>query len=169
MKIPEVLLFAGVIGILIGPVISLMPVFTPPPNGCPCPNGLDVRTPFVDLGIIIAIVGLLLISGGVVFRPGTRGELLAKTGKQKGRTTTIAAISGPILLLAAGILTSIDISGPGYQIYLYGAQGFYLGVVGVGALLFAGFSIATPKISIALSLAAGVVLCGLWIVHHRHF
>ena len=162
MKLPEALLLAGLIGILFGPVISMMPIFTPPPNGCPCPDGLNVRTPFVDPGIIVVIVGVVLISGGVLFHSKSRNRYVAKTGSsQKARTTTIAAISGLILLLVSGILSNIDISGPGYQIYLYSAQGFYLGVVAIGALLFSGFSIATPKISIALSLAAGVVLCGL--------
>ncbi|MCL4519363.1 MAG: hypothetical protein M1587_09215 [Thaumarchaeota archaeon] len=162
MKISEVILLAGLIGILFGPVISMMPIFTPPPNGCPCPDGLDVRTPFVDSGIIVAIVGVVLISGGLLFHAKSRDRYVAKTGSsQKARTTTAAAVSGLILLLVSGILSNIDISGPGYQIYLYSAQGFYLGIVAVGALLFSGFSIATPKMSIALSLAAGVVLCGL--------
>lgn len=162
MKISESLFFSGAIGILLRPILSMTPVFTPPPNGCPCPNGLDVRTPFVDLGIIVAMIGVVLVSGGVVFHAKPRGRNVEKVrSSQKLGTTAIAAITGFIFLLVSGVLSSIDISGPGYQIYLYGAQGFYLGVVAVGAPLFAGFSIATPSMLIALSLAAGVVLCGL--------
>lgn len=161
MKIHEVLILAGAIGILLGPVVSMTPIFTPPPNGCPCPNGLDVITPFVDLGIIIAIVGVVLLSVGIVFHTKSIGEYSAETGSsQKARTTAIAAISGLALLLISGILSAIDISGPGYQIYLYSPQGFYLGVVAVGALLFAGFSLVTTRISIAMCLAVGLVLCG---------
>lgn len=162
MRLSEVIVLAGIVVILCGPVISLAPVFTPPPGGCPCPNGLDVMTPFVYAGLVVSIIGVMITPVGLVVHYRWRERVSTNVTKsQNSLSMTIAAVCGLALFLTSGILSSIDISGPGYQVYLYGPEGFYLGTIGVGTLLFAGFSLATRKLVIAACLAIGVVLCGI--------
>ena len=159
MNAASAILRAGIALILFAPLISLTPRFTPPPNGCPCPEGLDVSTPFGNVGVIIGAIGIaLILYSGIRLRARLFGE--PPTPSREPNENAAVAVLGIAFLIIAEILSGIDLSGPGWQVYLYGDQAFYLGTLGVGMALFGGLAFVTRRAS-ALSLAAGVVLCGI--------
>jgi hypothetical protein len=158
MKASGAILPIGIILLFSAPAIAMSSLFTPPPNGCPCPQGLDVTTPFTNLAVAVGIVGTVLIAYTGVRQPST---ILPTSGPVKNRMPITAAFSGIIVLITGMILSQIDLTGPGWSIFLYGAQGFYFETLGVGVLLFAGFSISTRSKIGAPFLSVGIILCGL--------
>jgi hypothetical protein len=158
LKASEAILPVGIAILLMAPLVALMPVFTPPPNGCPCPQGLDVTTPFADVAIVVGILGVLLIVYG-----GTKRFLSGLTYERppNNKGTTATAVSGFAVLVAGLILSEIDLTGPGWSIVLYSAQGFYLEALGVGILLFAGLVVTTRSGVGSLFLSMGGILSGL--------
>lgn len=158
MKASEAILPVGIVLLLLAPLVALMPVFTPPPNGCPCPQGLDVTTPFADVAVVVGILGVLLIVYGVAKRL-LRSFAYARPSNNKATVAT--TVSGFTVLVAGLVLSEIDLTGPGWSIVLYSAQGFYLEVLGVGILLFAGLVVTTRSGVGSLFLSVGGVLSGL--------
>ena len=158
MKASRAILPVGIAILLLAPLVALMPVFTPPPDGCPCPQGLDVTTPFVGVAIVVGILGVLLIAYGGVKRllPG-----LADARPPNNKATVATAVSGFTVLVAGLILSEVDLTGPGWSIVLYSAQGFYLEALGVGILLFAGLVVASGSGVGSLFLSVGGILSGL--------
>lgn len=69
------------------------------------------------------------------------------------KASTVLFLAGII-----AILSNIDISGAGYQVYLCGLQGFYIGVLAVGLLMLAGLSLISEP-AVAACLSTGIVLC----------
>ena len=160
MKASGVSLLAGIVLLLSGPLVALTPLFTPPSNGCPCPEGLDVSTPFGDAGVIVGVAGFGLVIYGALQqrREGPRAQTTAPHGDD---VVGFAGVSGVVLLVLSFVLSGIDLTGPGWSILLYQGQGLYLGILGIGMLLFAVFASMTRKRGTALFLAAGVILCGI--------
>lgn len=107
MKASQAILPTGVALLLLAPLVALMPVFTPPPNGCPCPQGLDVTTPFANAAIVVGILGVLLIAYGGVKRllPGS-----ASARPSNNLATLATAVSGFSVLVAGLILSEIDLT-----------------------------------------------------------
>lgn len=157
MKASEAALPAGIVLLFLAPLVALTPVFTPPPGGCPCPQGLPVTTPFADVAIVVGIFGALLAAYGGAKRlsgfPNAR--------PLSSRATMATAVSGLGTLVVGYILSSFELTGPGWSIVLYEAQGFYLEALGTGVLLFAGLVVATKSEVGSLFLSAGGVLDGL--------
>ncbi len=160
MEATGIVLRAGIALLLAGPLIALTPVFTPPPNGCPpCPDFPSVSTPFVNLGIIVGAAGaVLVIYGGIRDR---KSALREGPATQRGRENAGMTLVGIALLVASVTLSAIEIRGPGWSIVLYQDQGFYLGTLGVGTMLFAGFASLSKRRLSALFTSIGVVLCGI--------
>jgi hypothetical protein len=158
MKTSGAILPIGIVLLLSAPVIALTPLFTPPPNGCPCPQGLDVTTPFTNVAVAVGIVGTVLIAYTGVRQ---RSTIIPTSGPMNNRMRITAAFSGIVVLIAGMILSQIDLIGPGWSILPYSAQGFYLQTLGLGVLFFAGFSIATRSKMGPLFLSVGIILCGL--------
>ena len=143
MKVSGIILLAGIVFLLSGPLVALTPVFTPPPNGCPCPEGLNYSTPFGATGVSFGAVGMALILYCSVQRRrtlGTQGK-----GSHGENEVAIVAVFGVVLLVLSSILSGIVLRGPGWVIAPYGAQGLYLGTLGIGTLLFAGFASITKE------------------------
>jgi len=158
VRVIGAILLAGIVLVLSAPLIALTPVFAPPPNGCPCPGGIDVTTPFTNAGIAVGIVGVALTAFAAV-KWQSFGFRIA--GEANNRTVVAVAFAGVVLLIVAMVLSQIDLTGPGWSILLYSAQGFYLGTLGVGVLLFSGFTLATRSAIGASLLSTGIVLCGI--------
>ena len=158
MKASEAILPVGVALVLLAPLVALTPVFTPPPGGCPCPQGLNVTTPFADVAIVAGMLGALLI----VYCTARRLlPSLVYARPSNNKATVATAVSGFAVLVTGLVLSEIDLTGPGWSIVLYSAQGFYLEALGVCILLFAGL-VATTRSSVgSLFLSVGGVLSGL--------
>jgi len=151
----------GIAMLLAGPLVAFTPVFTPPPNGCPpCPDFPNVTTPFTSSGIGVMIVGVaLVIYGGAKRMKGDLG--IEETYPRLRNETAAIALMGVLLLVLASTLSGIDLRGPGWSIVLYEGQGLYLGTLGVGMLLFAGFAALSMRRSSALFMTVGIILCGI--------
>lgn len=158
MKVSEAILPVGVVLLLVAPLVALTPVFTPPSGGCPCPQFPDVSTPFRDVAVAVGIVGVLMIVYGGVKQ---RALSLSSSRPMSNRATMATAVSGFSVLVAGVILSQIDLTGPGWSIVLYSAQGFYLEALGFGILLFAGLVATTRSRVGSLFLSVGGVLSGL--------
>jgi hypothetical protein len=150
----------GIALVLAAPLVSITPLFTPPASGCPpCPNFPDVRTPFVNIGILVGLVGALTCAyGGLDYR-GSRSPARSATRKPDSDIVG-AALLGFAVLAIALILTGIDLTGPGWSILLYQSEGMYLGAVGIGMLFFALAAVLTREKLGAIALAAGMLICG---------
>jgi len=157
---PRLVLYAGIILLLSGPLVALAPHFNPPPNGCPCPEGFpDVSYPLGSVGIALAVAALALI-----FYGGLRLRGLPKAQPpvpRRDSATAFVAMSGVILFVLAGLLSEIDLTGPGWSILLYQGMRLYLGMLGIAMLLFAGFASITGTKVGSLFLAVGAVFCGI--------
>jgi hypothetical protein len=160
MRASDAILPIGVVLLLSAPLIALTPIFTPPPNGCPCPGGLNVTTPFRDAGIVVGAIGVGVVLYGAVQRRRPLGDNEG-TNQHKGTENAIVGGFGVGLLVVSGILSQVDLSGPGWQILLYQGQALYLETLGIGVLLFAGFASITRRRASGVLLAAGIVLCGV--------
>jgi hypothetical protein len=160
LRTPKAAFLAGVILLLSGPLIAITPFFTPPPNGCPCPEGFpNVSYPLEGAGIVAAIVGLALIAYGIL--KGRRLPKAPPVASQRDLETPVVGLSGIGLLVLAGLLSRVNLTGPGWSILLYQGMGLYLGALGIGMLLFAGFALAAGTKAGGLFLAVGVILCGM--------
>ncbi len=150
----------GIALLLAAPLVALTPLFIPPPNGCPCPQGLDVSTPFGNAGITVGGAGSALIVYGTVRQ---RGRIpMERRATSNGHSEVIVvAVLGVTLLILSMLLSQIDLTGPGWSILLYGAQALYLGMLGIGMLLFAGFALITRRRLGSLFLSSGILLCGI--------
>jgi hypothetical protein len=150
----------GIAFVLVAPLVSMTPLFTPPASGCPpCPNFPDVRTPFVNIGILVGLLGALMCAyGGLDYR---RSRSLAQSATRKLDSDIVgAALLGFVVLAIALILMGTDLTGPGWSVLLYQGEGMYLGAIGIGMLFFALFAVLTREKLGAIALAAGILLCG---------
>lgn len=146
---PVVLGFALV---LLAPLISTTPVFTPP-DGCPpCPNFPTVTYPYIWPGLGVGAVGLVLLVRGAI----KLNRVPHKSAKQFG---PIVALAGLGLVGVGPLLSGVMISGNGWAIGLYGLQGYYLTLLGISAALFGALTSFTNWKS-AILLAAGLVIAG---------
>lgn len=152
-------LWLGLALLLVAPVIMEMPIFTPPLGGCPCPNGLSVSTPFGLLGDIAGAAGIVLIASSTVIRRVEKQKQLSQA--RKVLEVEIIAASGAVIFFISLYLMQIDISGQGYQIYLYGPQGVYLEALSLGMLLFSMFWFFIRDTFSAIFLSMGLVIIGL--------
>ena len=157
---PRTVIFTGILLLLLGPLIAITPFFTPPPNGCPCPEGFpNVSYPLEGPGAVVALAGIaVLIYGGIRWR-GRPGSPQGTSARQM--EVPIVGLLGIGLLVLAALLSGIDLTGPGWSILLYQGMGLYLGTLGVGMLFFTGLTLATGTRAAGLCLAMGSVLCGI--------
>ena len=146
--------------VLPGPLIAMTPYFTPPLNGCPCPEGFpNISYPLESAGIVVAVLGVgLVVYGGLEGRKSSGSQTITS---RRGLEISVVGLSGLGLLGLATLVSGIGLMGPGWSIVLYQGVGLYLGTLGIGMLLFAGFASVTGTNVGGLFLAAGVILCGL--------
>lgn len=159
VKNSGLILLIGIVLLLAAPVVALVPRFTPPAGGCPCPQGLQVTTPFGAVGLVIGIVGLAFASYGATQR--RRGIVAEASIHRRDHWGEGGAVAGVVTLAASLVLSQIEFRGPGWSIVLYASQADYLGTVAVGLLLFSGFAYVTREKVSALLLAGGVLLCAM--------
>jgi hypothetical protein len=106
------------------------------------------------------VTGLaLVIYGGVGRKKGTPG--MEGTSPHFRNEIAAIALIGVLLLILASVLSGIDLRGPGWSIVLYQEQSLYLGILGVGMLLFAGFAVLSMRRLSGIFMAIGVTLCGI--------
>jgi hypothetical protein len=156
---PKAVFFIGIVLLLAGPLIAITPFFTPPANGCPCPEGFpNVSYPLESPGIVVAAVGIVLLAYGGL---KNRNVPESPEGSSARRLEIpVVGLSGVGMLILAGLLFGIDLTGPGWSILLYQGMGLCLGTLGAGMFLFAGLTSATGTKSGGLFLTAGLILCG---------
>jgi hypothetical protein len=156
---PRTFFYTGIVLSFLGPLIAILPSFTPPPNGCPCPEGFpNVSYPLEGPGIVVAAVGIAFIVFG-----GLKGRRISASPERPSARhleIPVVGFSGGVILILAGLLSGIDLTGPGWSILLYQGVGLYLGTLGIGMLFFAGLASATGTKAGGISLAAGLILCG---------
>jgi len=117
--------------------------------------------PFGNVAVLVGVVGVVsIVYGGVRRNKKTVMEQMMLSVRQNNQVAMVA-ISGLLLFSLSVILSQVYLSGSGWGIALYDAEGFYLGVLGAGMVLLAGLTLATRNKLGALLLTVGTLAVGV--------